>query len=505
MKNLLVLYVVVSLTLSVFGADRLVPTQYSTIQSAIDSAMAGDTIVIASGTYSGNSNSNLHISINKPLVIRSTDPTNFNIVADTIIDCFDTSSGYNPAFTIESGASVIIDGLTILDGYNNQGGGIIFRNSFAVVRNCVFENCMAWNGGGTIYSENSIIQLSNCIFRDSYSDTYGGTISCNNSKIEILNCTIEGAFARSEGGAMYCNLNSNISLQGCTFYDNWSQRNGGALYAYNSKLSIKGCNFLNNTAFRQETFMGGAVYVENSTVNGNLLIKDSNFSDNFSSGSGGALYTKKLSIEVTGCYFTGNTSQQTGGGIYCDSNMTVTNSVITGNSANGGSAIQCINKSQNSTVIRNCTFADNSSSTRLPSIVSGGKIEVLNSIFWGSSGQFFSFPETLIFNYNDVQSGKFPYGAGIDNIQLDPMFVKAGDYHIKFESPIINAGDPNTILINGETDIDGNPRNRLGRVDMGAYEAASNPMDFDQNGIVNFMDLNRIAEAWLWEAAWYNK
>jgi hypothetical protein len=72
------------------------------------------------------------------------------------------------------------------------------------------------------------------------------------------------------------------------------------------------------------------------------------------------------------------------------------------------------------------------------------------------------------------------------------------------ESPIINLGDPNTVLVTNETDIDGNPRLRFGRIDMGAYETVSHPMDFDQNGIVNFADFTKMAEAWLWEAAWHN-
>ncbi|MDP2934052.1 MAG: choice-of-anchor Q domain-containing protein, partial [bacterium] len=139
--------------------------------------------------------------------------------------------------------------------------------------------------------------------------------------------------------------------------------------------------------------------------------------------------------------------------------------------------------------------------------------EIVNSIFWGLSEQFFSIScgQTVLFAYNDVQDGKFPQ-AGVGNIQINPMFVRSGvwsnntyipgDYHIALESPIINAGDPNTVLAADETDIDGNPRQRLGRIDIGAYESGTHPMDFDENGRVDFRDFARFAQDWLWKGQW---
>ncbi|MFZ9880333.1 MAG: hypothetical protein ACO3QC_02895, partial [Phycisphaerales bacterium] len=35
-----------------FGADLLVPSQYATIQSAINAASAGDTVLVSPGVYS---------------------------------------------------------------------------------------------------------------------------------------------------------------------------------------------------------------------------------------------------------------------------------------------------------------------------------------------------------------------------------------------------------------------------------------------------------------------
>jgi len=47
--------------------------------------------------------------------------------------------------------------------------------------------------------------------------------------------------------------------------------------------------------------------------------------------------------------------------------------------------------------------------------------------------------------------------------------------------------------------MDGQPRVRLGRVDMGVDEANSNPADFNENGQVNLPDFSILAAAWLTE------
>jgi probable HAF family extracellular repeat protein/parallel beta-helix repeat protein len=45
-----------------------------------------------------------------------------------------------------------------------------------------------------------------------------------------------------------------------------------------------------------------------------------------------------------------------------------------------------------------------------------------------------------------------------------------GDYHLKSDSPCIDAGDPNYVAEPNKTDLDGRPRVIGGRIDMGAYE-----------------------------------
>jgi len=73
---------------------------------------------------------------------------------------------------------------------------------------------------------------------------------------------------------------------------------------------------------------------------------------------------------------------------------------------------------------------------------------------WGNSnGQIVkSDGSQPIVSYSDVEGGL----QGQGNIDADPMFLDPAnhDYHITPESPCVDAGDPDFVPGEGETDID---------------------------------------------------
>ena len=65
-------------------------------------------------------------------------------------------------------------------------------------------------------------------------------------------------------------------------------------------------------------------------------------------------------------------------------------------------------------------------------------------------------------------SGKDAHAVFADPVCAN---VASGDFHLDSGSPAYNAGDPAFVPASGETDIDGDARLQLGRVDIGADEA----------------------------------
>jgi len=135
-----------------------VPEDYIRIQFAIDAAADGDEIIVAPDTYYENINFG-----GKNIVLNSTDPTNPNVVAKTIID-----GNQNGSVVIFSGgetADCVLSGFTVKNGNNTFGGGIACINSSPTIQNCIItENVGGWGAG--IDCGNSSARITNCIIKE---------------------------------------------------------------------------------------------------------------------------------------------------------------------------------------------------------------------------------------------------------------------------------------------------------------------------------------------------
>jgi hypothetical protein len=78
-----------------------------------------------------------------------------------------------------------------------------------------------------------------------------------------------------------------------------------------------------------------------------------------------------------------------------------------------------------------------------------------------------------------------------NNINSDPQFLKDGDYHLKTDSPCVDAGDNNAPNI-PQKDIEGKVRiwdgnnDSVAVVDIGAYE--NQPNDSDGDGLIDSIE-----------------
>ncbi|MCH9022932.1 MAG: hypothetical protein IID32_09220, partial [Planctomycetes bacterium] len=156
----IVVFTFVLMVLPSWAAIRHVPSQFATIQSAIDAATDDDTIIVAEGTYYENLN-----FLGKNIHLCSTDPTDWSVVEKTIIDGSNTDS----VVTFENGEnqSCLLSGFTITNGTSQTsfGGGLRIRKfSSPTIRNNIITNSSAKKGSGiSLYLSRARI-LNNRIF-----------------------------------------------------------------------------------------------------------------------------------------------------------------------------------------------------------------------------------------------------------------------------------------------------------------------------------------------------
>jgi len=118
-----------------------VPSQYPTIQSAVNSSQTGDSILVQPGTYYENIN---WIGHNSVTLISAGD------TRSTIID-----GGANGRVLYIEGENITVIGFSFENGLSGAGGGIWAVGDITFDKICIRNNTSNGNGGG-IYIEDSV-------------------------------------------------------------------------------------------------------------------------------------------------------------------------------------------------------------------------------------------------------------------------------------------------------------------------------------------------------------
>jgi len=432
-------------------SEWYVPDDFGSIGGAIGNAVAGDTIFVASGTYSEN------ISLKDGVTLLGED-------RDTTI--IEGGGGDAAVSSSSCGADTVIDGFTITKGAGMMAGGMYNYNSSVTVRNCSFTANRADEGGG-MHNSGGSPTIENCVFS-------GNT----------------GIGAYNSGAGMY-NVGSSPTISGCIFENNvaakgsddWTGRGGGMYNKDCANVTIDECVFQGNQAGNSTGF-------------------------NFGIGYGCGMYNENSIVTLTDCAFMFNRDADSsglptahGGGIYNASgtDCTLINCVFVANSSSYGT----LNGSSGSTsTLYNCTICSNEAIAGILYI--GGTLTVYNSILWDNN--FCHPPDparivrneggTITITYSNVEGGY----SGTGNIDADPQFdtypsytpnvpgeiatswytsttQDFGDLRLSSGSPCIDAGNNSDVPTGTATDIAGRTRildgpdpGTTATVDMGAYE-----------------------------------
>ena len=163
------------------GDVKQVPTNYPSIQGAINAASEGDVIVVLPGIYQEDL-----LVEDKNLTIRGRDPEDDEVVAATILQ----GTGLSSVITISGDGHYTchLEGLTVTGGRGNVERG----------PNTLGPGCRA--GGGIAVKGSAGATMDRLVVRENEADLGGGLYLDVSAAVTLRKCLIEGNRAHLGGG-----------------------------------------------------------------------------------------------------------------------------------------------------------------------------------------------------------------------------------------------------------------------------------------------------------------
>ncbi len=397
-----------------------------------------------------------------------------------------------------------------------KGGGMYNANSSSpILINVTFLNNSSTgstgNGGG-IANEDASPVLNNVTFSGNTTHGSGGGMYNGNASLTLINVTFSDNTAGKGSGGGIANRKSSLTLNNVTFLNNES-RWGGGMHNSNSFSSLNNVTFSGNRAIALDEYGGYGGGMRNYSSSSTLI--NVTFSGNQAADKGGGLANSKNSFPtLINVIFSGNEANQGGGIANEDSFPTLINVTFSGNEANQGGGIYHDGDSQPLTLINTILWdndgeniylrndnADTETVNLYYSVIEGGvNLSTTATGIRLRNADTSTYP--VVINSGEVITGDpelgflASYGGKINTISIGSSSpakdkgvyvwgVKAGNTNTYSEADLYYSinntdwySDPSLIssvpLPNDADDLtatDARGYGRVGRPDMGAYEA----------------------------------
>lgn len=404
------------------------PTDYTSVQSAVDAAEPGDLVKVAGYCldihgrsappgYNGPVLITQVVYLTKTLTIQGgytvtnwTDPD--PLANPTTLD----ARGEGRVLFIGGDVSPTIAGLHLTGGDaaglrgkptyagSDAGGGIYVLNAAATISGNEVLSNTAQVGGGLLLCD-SLAAVRGNIFISNTATADGGGLYLGNSPAVLSDNTILSNTAALGGGLFL--WNSPATLRGNDVAFNEAMEDGGGLRLRSSDANVEGNTFTANDAADD----GGGLFLDGSggTLSGNIITANS------AVDNGGGLYLEGSNAVLSGNTTSGNSASD-GGGLYLNgSPATLDNNTISDNSAGSGGGGLYLNGSP-ATLVGN-TLSDNAASAG-----AGAYLQGAAPLLRGN---------TFMANQATVQGGGLYLGGSdatlINNLVADNRAAVAGD------------------------------------------------------------------------------
>ncbi len=182
------------------------------------------------------------------------------------------------ALHIRQGSSFTMDGGLIRNCYTSGGGGGIHseRDSHVSAVSGTVRNCYAAAWGGGMYLQGSG-ELSSMTFSGNRAGSTGGGLY-SRAPLTLTDSLVEGNSAGYDGGGLCTVTGYRSVVSGCTFTGNTAGR-GSAIQTVSGEgtepLEIRGCSFTGNRS-EEKSYAGGTICYMNETgivLSGNIVME----------------------------------------------------------------------------------------------------------------------------------------------------------------------------------------------------------------------------------------
>lgn len=233
-------------------------TGLTDIQTAIDSCLAGGTVVVHDGTYSIADT----LKVEKGVTVKSANGREATILA--------RNTSVNTRIFYLNHAEALVEGFTIQGGNAGgsaggvpYGGGVLIGTAGGTLDRCIVENCSSGNCGGgmALLATNAVVRRT--IFRgnSSFSAAYGGGVYITQGGGIVDNCLFYNNTGKW-GGAVYADGTSpKIRIYNTTALDN--QGDGGNICDYSAAHDTRAVNTISTfVGFTRDHCLGSTLFTD---------------------------------------------------------------------------------------------------------------------------------------------------------------------------------------------------------------------------------------------------